>query len=158
MTEQHSLPPAPLLSLVIPMYNEARKIQQTVSTAAKVLEGAGYQFEILIINDGSTDDSPGRAGQMTLQFPQVRIYNSQINLGKGKAVKEGMTYAKYPTVLFMDADNSTSMGEWEKFEKEFDGGARVVIASRHLPDSKILRPQPLGRQLFGAIGVGRIVT
>lgn len=138
------------LSVIIPMYNEARKIQQTVSTTAKVLLELGYQFEILVINDGSNDDSPGRAGQMLLQFPQVRVYNNQINLGKGKAIKEGMLYAKFPYVLFMDADNSTSMGEWEKFEKAFDAGARAVIASRHLPESRILRPQPLGRRVFGA--------
>jgi glycosyltransferase involved in cell wall biosynthesis len=138
------------LSVIIPMYNEARKIQQTISTTAKVLLDLGYQFEIMIINDGSNDESPGRAGQMSLQFPQVRVYNNQINLGKGKAVKEGMLYAKFPYVLFLDADNSTSMGEWEKFEKEFDKGARAVIASRHLPESKILRPQPFGRRFFGA--------
>lgn len=138
------------LSVIIPMYNEALKIQQTIATTAKVLLEKGYLFEILVINDGSKDESPGRAGQMSLQYPQVRVFNNQINLGKGKAVKEGMVYAKYATVLFMDADNSTSMGEWDKFEQEFENGARVVIASRHLPESRILRPQPWARRVFGA--------
>lgn len=138
------------LSVIIPAYNESRKITQTLTEAADYLIQKQYEFELIVVNDGSADDTAGEVRRLAQRFPQIKLIDNKINAGKGKAVKEGVSQARYPYCLYMDADNSTSVREWDKFEKVFEGGAKAAIASRHLPGSKITRPQPLARRFFGA--------
>lgn len=138
------------LSVIIPAYNEERHIARTLEEVAGYLKKKGYAFEIIVVNDGSKDGTAQAVLALDGVHPQVRLLHRSVNLGKGETVKEGIRHAAYPYCLFMDADNATSIAEWDRFEPLFEKGARVVVASRHLPDSKIVHPQPRIRRVFGA--------
>lgn len=137
------------LSVVIPAYNEEERVEETVVEVAEYLAAAGVDFEVLVINDGSTDATSEKARRAAARFPQVRLVDRAENLGKGRTVREGIRLASRPYCLFMDADNATSISEWPRFEEAFEKGFRVVVASRHLPESRILHPQPLTRRVLG---------
>lgn len=138
------------LSVIIPAYNEEKHIQNTLREVADYFSQRGYEFEIIIVNDGSTDDTAQAVLSLDGIFPQIKMIHRSKNLGKGETVKEGIRQARYPYCLFMDADSSTSIQEWEKFEEAFSKGARVVIGSRHLSGSRIVHPQPWIRRFLGS--------
>lgn len=135
--------------MIVPAYNEEERVAQTLTGIAEYLKAGGYAFEILVLNDGSSDATARKVREAASRCPEIRLIDRKENLGKGTTVKEGIAHANYPICLFMDADNSTSIREWDKFEKRFDEGFKVVIASRHLPGSKILTPQPWMRRVLG---------
>lgn len=137
------------LSVVVPAYNEEKAIEETLRETADYLSKKGYAFEILVVNDGSTDRTPQIVRDLAKPHPQIRLIEQPKNMGKGDAVKEGIRHARYPVTLFMDADNATSIREWDKFEAQFQNGAKVVIASRHLRGSNIVHPQPWIRRFLG---------
>ncbi|HTL70421.1 MAG TPA: glycosyltransferase [Candidatus Eisenbacteria bacterium] len=138
------------LSVIIPAYNESQKIASTLDEVARYLDGKKIDYEILVLNDGSTDTTVADASAAAARHPRIRVRDRRENFGKGRTVKEGIAMAAHAHCLFMDADNSTTIAEWEKFEPLFGAGARAVVASRHLPDSRILHPQPLARRVLGA--------
>ena len=137
------------LSVVIPAYNEEEQIESTVESVTAYFRRKGYKFELLIVNDGSTDSTLERVRGLEKRLPEVRVVDLGKNYGKGYAVKEGMAHAHFAYSLFMDADNATSIREWDKFETFLESGARAVIASRRLPASKIVHPQPMVRRFLG---------
>lgn len=137
------------LSVVIPAYNEEESILGTLREVAKYLSGRGYRFEVLVVNDGSTDSTREKIRLAAVEYPQIRLIDMPRNSGKGEAVKEGVLHAAMPYCLFMDADNSTRIDEWEKFERAFDVGAKVAIASRRLRESQYVHPQPFMRRFLG---------
>src|SRR5213594_624928 len=137
------------LSAIIPAYNEEERILDTLSEVAAYLSAKDYEFEIIVVDDGSTDKTAQMVVSLNGQYPQIRFFQNARNLGKGATVKAGIVRAVYPYCLFMDADNSTSIVEWEKFEKFFEAGAPIVIASRHLAGSTIVNPQPWPRRFLG---------
>ena len=137
------------LTVIIPAYNEEAAILGTLREIAPYFSGAGYRFEVLVVNDGSTDATLEKTKQAAAEHAEIRFLNMPQNSGKGEAVKEGVRHAAYPYCLFMDADNSTRIAEWRKFESAFDAGARAVVGSRRLPGSVIARPQPWIRRFLG---------
>lgn len=138
------------LSIIIPAYNEEDHIVQTLTQAAEFLRSKGYEYEIITVNDGSTDRTAEMVSSLDKVYPEIKCLNRSENRGKGETVKEGISHARFPTCLFMDADSSTSILEWNKFEALFEKGNQVVIGSRHLPDSEIVHHQPRIRRFLGA--------
>jgi len=137
------------LSVIIPAYNEEAAVGATLKEVAEYLLHRGYEFEIIVISDGSADSTADRVRAVARDIPQIRLIARKENIGKGRTVKEGIGYARFGHCLFMDADNSTTINEWEKFERLFDAGYPVVIASRQLPGSNIIHPQPCIRRFLG---------
>ncbi len=137
------------LSVIMPAYNEEDRIEATLVEIAEYLKGRNYEFEIVVLNDGSKDTTVLKVKALITKYPQIKLVDRRENLGKGRTVREGMEHAKYPICLFIDADNSTSIREWPAFEGYFDKGFKVVIASRHIPGSKIVYPQPFMRRFLG---------
>ena len=138
------------LSVIIPAFNEEGKIAETLDQVAGYLDERGYLYEVIVVNDGSGDATAERVKAAAQKHPAIRLIDRRENFGKGRTVKEGIAEARYAYCLMMDADNSTSIREWDAFEKRFNEGHRVVIASRHLPDSRILHPQPWLRRTLGS--------
>lgn len=136
------------LSFVIPAYNEERRIRDTLVRAEAYLREQPYEWEIVLVDDGSGDATVETA---RAAFPGVRVIAYRPNRGKGHAVRTGMLEARGAFRVFSDADGSTPIEELEKFWPRFETGADVVIGSRTLPDADVQVRQTWRRQTMGRV-------
>lgn len=142
------------ISVVIPAYNAARSAEGTIRAVAGYLASAQLPHEILVVDDGSTDGTPGlieRLAREPALAPVLKLLRLRENQGKGAAVRRGMLDARMAWALFMDVDHSTTIDHIERFAEAAAGPERpaVIIASRRLGDSRIVRPQHRMRQMLG---------
>ncbi len=142
----------PFLSVIIPAYNEAKRLPLTLIDVDKHLQEQEYSYEILVINDGSTDETAEIVNRFAPLLINLKLIDNKENKGKGAAVKQGMLAAKGTWRLFMDADNSTSIVEFNKMIPYFKDGYEVVIGSRHVKGSRMSPPQPLYKRTLGNMG------
>lgn len=91
-----------MLSVLIPAYNEGKSIQGTVEELVKVLNTTGIVYEIIVINDGSSDNT----AEVARNIAEIRLINHPINGGYGKALKTGLKHARYDWCCIIDADNT----------------------------------------------------
>jgi glycosyltransferase involved in cell wall biosynthesis len=139
----------PYLSIIIPAYNEAERIPQTLVDMDKRLSGVDYSYEILVVNDGSKDNTAAVVKNMAKMVKNLKLVDLKENVGKGGAVKQGMLLAAGKVRLFTDADNSTSIDQFEKMIPLFKDGYGVVIGSRALKGAQLDPPEPFYRQVIG---------
>lgn len=145
------------LSIIISCYNESKKLPNTLPEIDKYLRKQSYDYEILLVNDGSKDNTYEVAKSLETQIKNLKVVGHKANLeysenrGKGFGVRFGMLKAKGEYRLFMDADNSTSIDQVEKMWPEFDNGFDVVIGSRDVKGAILDPPQPFQRVLVGNI-------
>ena len=142
---------APLrsLSIVIPAYNESARLPATLTRVVQWMNEAHITGEVIVVDDGSTDDTAALAEQMAATHPTVSVVRLPGNQGKGAAVRRGVEVATEAWVLFSDADLSTPIEEAERLASLADAGADVVIGSRDAKDSQIERHQPWYREAMG---------
>lgn len=141
------------LSVVIPAYNEACRIGPSLQRVWDYLcvnYGAGG-FEIIVVDDGSSDSTVTLVEQFRSHAPDVRLIRFALNQGKGAAVRAGMVAAVGDAVLFSDADLSTPIEEVEPALKLIREGSDVVIGSRALAGSQVLVHQTLLRESLGRL-------
>jgi len=139
----------PYLSIIIPAYNEAERIPSTLIDMDKRLSGVDYSYEILVVSDGSKDNTASVARNMAKMVKNLRVVELKDNVGKGGAVKQGMLIAAGNIRLFTDADNSTSIDQFGKMAPLFKEGYDVVIGSRAVPGAELDPPEPAYRQAIG---------
>lgn len=142
-------PPMPTLSIIIPAYNEERRIGAALKTVRDFAQRTGRTVELIVVDDGSADATAKRVREFDPGPVALRLLSGQPNRGKGAAVKRGMLAATGELRLMTDADFSTPLGELAKLEPWIDRGFDVVIASRSLADSILDPPQPFYRRLMG---------
>ena len=109
----------------------------------------GWDAEIIVVNDGSRDDTVQKVQQFATRHPRLRLLENPGNRGKGYSVRNGMLNAKGKVLLFSDADLSSPIEEAEKLFEAIAAGADVVIGSRWLQSHLQTERQPLYRQFFG---------
>jgi dolichyl-phosphate beta-glucosyltransferase len=143
--------PAPRLSVVIPMYNEAHRLRHSLPRLEAYFRQRPYTVEYVVVDDGSSDNTVEMARAVLGSGEDVHIIESKPNRGKGHAVKVGMLAARGQIALFTDADLSTPPDEIEKFWEWFDSGYDVVIGSRKMKGAHIERHQPLWRENMGKV-------
>ena len=134
----------PELSVVIPAFNEASRLPPTLERVRAYLDARGRPYEILVVDDGSGDDTAARA-----QAAGVTVLRNGVNRGKGYSVRQGMLAARGARRLMTDADLSTPIEELERLAARMDEGFDVVIASRALPLSRIEVHQGAFRENMG---------
>jgi glycosyltransferase involved in cell wall biosynthesis len=142
---------APRLSVVIPMYNEAHRLQRSLPRLAAYFRQRPYRVELVVVDDGSSDNTVEIVREILGTGDDVCVIESKPNRGKGHAVKVGMLAARGEVALFTDADLSTPPEEMEKFWPWFERGFDVVIGSRKMKGANIERHQPLWRESMGKV-------
>ena len=143
------------LSVIIPAYNEEKRIGATLLDVDKYLARQKYSYEILVVSDGSTDKTVDVVGKYRQLVKNLEVIDNLENKGKGAVVKQGMLAAKGKYRLFMDADNSTSLDHTEKMWPIFSNGSDIVIGTRDSRDVKEATQavrQPFVKRLIGDIG------
>jgi len=149
------------LSVIIPAYNEEKRLPKTLEEIDNYLRRQSYDYEIVVVNDGSKDltaeavrgmssvvkedksSSPTLAAVRVIK--NLKLIDNKINQGKGAVVRQGMLEAQGEYRLFTDADNSTSIDQIEKMWPEFEKGFDIVIGSRDVKGAVLDPPQPFLR-------------
>ncbi|MGH7641547.1 MAG: dolichyl-phosphate beta-glucosyltransferase [Candidatus Dormibacteria bacterium] len=137
------------LSLILPAYNELERLPPSLTAIRGHLDGSGRSYQVLVVDDGSTDGTGEMVEQLRPDWPQLELIVFDHNRGKGAAVRAGMLHAGGRLRLFSDSDLSTPIVEMGKLESAISGGAGVAIGSRALPGSQVELHQPLYRELMG---------
>lgn len=136
----------PFLSIVIPVFNEDRRIHNLV-TISKYLKGSHFTSELIIVNDGSIDETLNKLKNFKKKL-KLRIISYKKNKGKGYAIKKGVLDANGQFILFCDVDLSTPIEELDKF-LPFIRSADILIATRRIKGSKIITRQSFFRENSG---------
>jgi dolichyl-phosphate beta-glucosyltransferase len=140
---------SPELSIVIPCYNEEQRLPRTIEQIERYLAGNGVSYELILVDDGSTDATRRIMDAAAERNPAVRLEALPHNRGKGRALAEGVAAARGAEILVTDADLSTPIDEIDKLRAELHRGAGVAIASRALKGSRVEVSQPIYRVLMG---------
>ncbi|HEY7200133.1 MAG TPA: dolichyl-phosphate beta-glucosyltransferase [Candidatus Dormibacteraeota bacterium] len=136
----------PWLSVVIPAYNEERRLPQTLSAVVAHLRSVGRPFEVVVADDGSVDRTAELAGQAGPEVRTLRLPHR----GKGGAVRAGALAARGDLILITDADLSTPIAELDRLVAALDC-CEVAIGSRHVAGSNVAVRQRLDRRVMGRV-------
>jgi glycosyltransferase involved in cell wall biosynthesis len=139
----------PRLSIVIPAFNESARIDGTLSRVMWCVEERGWDAEVLVVDDGSTDNTPAIVQKWMRRYPRLHMVRNPGNRGKGYSVRNGLLQAAGEIVMFTDADLSSPIEEAELLMAALEDGADVAIGSRWLDRQKQTIHQPLYRRFFG---------
>lgn len=138
-------------SIVIPAYNEARRINATLDKVLGYILRQRWDAEVIVVNDGSRDDTAEIVRRCAHKDPVLRLLENPGNRGKGYSVRHGMMEARGDVIVFSDADLSSPIEEMPKLLDALTAGADVAIGSRWLRTELQTQRQSLHRQLFGRI-------
>lgn len=140
------------LSVVIPAYNEEKRIAGTLKSMDDYLRKQNYNYEIIVIDNGSNDSTAAVVKNLAGKEVRNLKYDLAHEKGKGGAVAYGLVKHAYGDyIMFMDADNATPISEIEKFWPFFDQDYSVVIGSRYLAESNVTHKQPLYRIILSRL-------
>jgi dolichyl-phosphate beta-glucosyltransferase len=140
----------PDVSIIVPAYNETERLIPTIGAIASEMSDLGLEWEMIIADDGSTDDTAAIAE--SLELVNLRVLRAPTNGGKGSAVRRGMAAARGQNILFADADNSTPIEEFAKLlAKINDEGYDVAIGSRALSGGSEANKSPVRRLLSNGL-------
>ncbi|MCO4759928.1 MAG: glycosyltransferase family 2 protein [Myxococcales bacterium] len=137
------------LSLVIPAYNEADRLPQSLRHILAWMDDTEVKGEVIVVDDGSTDATADLAEEIAASDPRVSVIRQPGNRGKGAAVRRGVEVSREAWILFSDADLSTPIEDVVRLAKVSDTGIEVVIGSRDVSDSQIEEHQPWYREAMG---------
>ncbi len=154
---------SPSLAVVVPAYNEAQRLVHTLPTMLHYLQTHRPASELLVIDDGSVDETAAVAEKIFAQHPEVRasVLRSPQNHGKGHAVRQGLLATDAPIALFSDADLSTPLSELPRIVAPIEAGDYdIVFGSRALDRKLIGTRQSWQREQGGRVfnGLVRLLT
>jgi dolichyl-phosphate beta-glucosyltransferase len=139
----------PKYSIVIPAYNESRRIPATLRAVLASIRANAWDAEVIVVNDGSTDSTAQLVREFAREAPEIRLLENPRNHGKGYSVRNGMLQARGEVVMFTDSDLSSPIEEAANLFSAIAAGADIAIGSRWLESSRQTQRQPLYRQFFG---------
>jgi glycosyltransferase involved in cell wall biosynthesis len=141
---------APYLSIVVPAYNESRRVGASLDAILRWLDARGTPGEIVVVDDGSTDGTSQAAETRRAGDRRVRVVRLPANRGKGAAVRAGARASEGRLLLVTDADLSTPIEEVDRLIARMrETSSDIVIGSRALAGSKVVVAQPVWRRLMG---------
>jgi len=142
----------PALSIIIPAFNEEFRLPGTLEIVHKFCVEQSLDFEIVVVNDGSSDRTTQVVEEFAHHNDGLRLLTYPANRGKGHAVKEGVAAALGSTILVIDADGSTPIEEYLKLRDAISGGADIAIGSRNKPSTETVVEALPYRTYVGNIG------
>ena len=138
------------VSLVIPAYNEEARLGPTLTICARVLSASPWAWEIVVVDDGSSDGTVALCRRMTADIPALRIVETRPNRGKGHAVRAGVRAARGAAIVMYDADGSTPASEIGKLVAPIArGDTAIAIGSRYVGGRRT--DQPLWRRVWSRL-------
>ncbi len=137
------------MSVVIPAYNEERRLPQTLTRVYDYLAQQNYPSEVLVVDDGSGDATAQVVEDFARSHARVRLIRND-HRGKGYTVRTGMLAARGHIVLFSDADLSTPIEDVEKLMPWFERGYDIVIGSREGMGAQRIQ-EPFYRHFMGRV-------
>jgi len=141
----------PHLSIVIPAYNEERKIEQDITAVFEYFQDQSYPIEIIVVNDGSKDATLQKVQMLCAKYKDLRCVSYPNNRGKGYAVKTGVLKSKGNYLLFVDAGSCVPYNAIDQGFSILKNGVDIAIGSRALRNSNIIAKQQLYRRVGGRI-------
>lgn len=142
----------PYLSIIIPAYNEVKRLPLTLIDIDKRLSKVKYSYEILIVDNGSTDGTAEAVQRFSSIIKNLHLVSCKKFRAKGAAVRQGMLESSGDYRLFTDADNSTTIDQFNKMVPYLREGYKVVIGSRDVEGAELHPPQPWHKRFLGNIG------
>ncbi len=139
------------LSIVIPAFNEEAHLSSTFKDIAQHLKARAYSYEVIVVDDGSTDNTAKIITSGSEIFESFTSLKNSLNQGKGYSVKKGVLAAQGDYVLFMDADNSTRIDQLEKLMLGMRQGFDIAMGSRRIHGAEVAASQPFYRIFLGNI-------
>jgi len=141
----------PRLSIVIPAYNECARLESTLTRVMACVSDRHWDAEVLVVNDGSTDETAAIVEHWMVSHPNLRLIQNPGNKGKGYSVRNGLLQAAGEIVMFTDADLSSPMEEAELLIAAIDAGVEAVV----IMDGR--RPHAMLLELFTEHGAGTLI-
>lgn len=143
------------ISVLMPAHNEGMRLYDNIRETHRVLDDVCRGHEIIVIDDGSTDNTRAEAERAAAAVPGVRVCGLDTNVGKGGALREGFALATYELVVFLDSDLDLHPRQLGVFAEVMErAGADVVIGSKRHPDSVL--EYPLHRRIVSALYFGLV--
>jgi dolichyl-phosphate beta-glucosyltransferase len=142
---------APFVSIIIPAYNEAHRLEASLAELHAHLAGVGWSHEVILVIEKSTDGTLDIARRVAAGWPCLTVVGNDVQRGKGYAVRTGMLRARGEIAFFMDADLSTPLAETGRFIARFaeDAKVDVLVGNRQHAQSEILTKQHFLRRKMG---------
>ena len=137
------------LTIVVPAYNEEKRLGATLKRMLAYFDEQGSPFEILVVDDGSTDGTAGLVETISTCRKEVQLISYKPNHGKGYAVRQGMLAGRGERLLLSDADLATPIEEVEKLAAKLDAGYDIAIGSRDVQGSELIKHQSWLREMGG---------
>ena len=137
------------LSVIIPAYNEEERLPRTLVQMVRFFRQKRTSFEIVVVNDGSTDNSKAIIQEYRKKFEEIILVDYSENRGKGYAVNQGVLKGTGDLFLFSDADLSTPIETYGKLLPFINSGYDIVIGSRRIKGADIKIRQPFHRRILG---------
>ncbi len=138
-------------SFIIPAYNESERLSASLPKVLDYIRRREYDAEVIVVNDGSIDDTAEIVRRFAATNPEVRLLENPGNRGKGYSVRHGMLQGYGDVLLFTDADLSSPIYEADKLFQAIAEGADIAIGSRWLRKELQTERQPWYRQLYGRL-------
>lgn len=138
------------LSVVIPVYNEEKRLSGNLDKIIEFLKNKKWKSEIILVDDGSTDKTYNILEGYMSRYKNVKLYRHSVNRGKGAAVQTGILKSSGKLVLMTDCDLSTPIEEIENL-MEYTGEYDIIIGSRRLKEKRLGRMPARYRTLLGDI-------
>ncbi|MEM3459333.1 MAG: glycosyltransferase [Candidatus Bathyarchaeia archaeon] len=127
------------VSFVLPAYNESEVIENALERLDSTINGHGFRYEVVVVDDGSVDDTRLRALKYASRNGHVRVIGYNKNIGKGFAVKTGFWRASGGAVVFIDSDLDIDIGQIRRYVKALEN-SDIVVGSKWHPNSVVTMP------------------
>lgn len=139
------------ISVIIPAYNEAQRLPVTLRRVHEYFTAPANDFEIIVVDDGSTDATESEVMKAASEFPRIRLIKNETNRGKGFSVRRGILASTKYLILLTDADLSTPVEEVVKLLPFVQNDFDMAIGSRAMAESDLAVRQPWYREGMGKI-------